>query len=117
MSFEKLARIDLNLLVCLHVLLEECSVTHAARRLNLSQSAVSKSLTRLREQFDDPLFTRTAHGMAPTPRAQALLPLLDHLLREVEQLTAPAEFVPETSERHFKMALVESATRFFFRSF
>jgi len=116
-SFEKLARIDLNLLICLHVLLEECSVTYAAKRLNISQSAVSKSLTRLREQFDDPLFIRTAHGMAPTPRAQALLPLLDHLLREIEQLTAPAKFVPETSERHFKMALVESAYPLFLPQF
>ncbi|ELR63304.1 LysR-family transcriptional regulator [Photobacterium marinum] len=109
MSFEKLTRLDLNLLVCLYVLLEECNVTHTARRLHLSQSAVSKSLMRLREQFNDPLFTRSAHGLIPTPRAKALQPLLEHLLREVEQMTAPPTFNPATSERHFKMALVESA--------
>lgn len=109
MSFEKLARLDLNLLVCLHVLLEECSVTLAAKRLHLSQSAVSKSLTRLREQFHDPLFLRSSHGLKPTPRAQALLPLLEQLLRDIEQLAAPVEFMPQSSDRHFKMALVESA--------
>ncbi|UTV27698.1 LysR family transcriptional regulator [Photobacterium atrarenae] len=117
MSFEKLARIDLNLLVCLHVLLEECNVTHAAKRLHLSQSAVSKSLMRLREQFNDPLFTRNAHGLRPTPRAKALQPMLDHLLREIEQLTAPPVFTPHTSNRHFKMALVESAYPLFLPQF
>ncbi|MGF1727463.1 LysR substrate-binding domain-containing protein [Photobacterium nomapromontoriensis] len=117
MSFEKLTRLDLNLLVCLHVLLEEGSVTHAAKRLCLSQSAVSKSLSRLREQFDDPLFIRTAHGMRPTARAQALLPPLEQLLRDVEQLTAPAVFIPHTSQRHFRMALVESAYPLFLPQF
>lgn len=117
MSFEKLARLDLNLLVCLHVLLEEGSVTLAAKRLCLSQSAVSKSLNRLREQFDDPLFVRTAHGMKPTPRAMALMPMLEQLLRDIEHLTAPASFVPHTSDRHFRMALVESAYPLFLPQF
>ncbi len=116
-SFEKLARLDLNLLVCLHVLLEECSVTHAAKRLNLSQSAVSKTLTRLRDQFNDPLFTRSAHGIKPTPRALALVPLLEQLLRDVENLTTPAIFEPKSSDRHFKMALVESAYPLFLPQF
>lgn len=117
MSFEKLARLDLNLLVCLHVLLEEGSVTLAAKRLCLSQSAVSKSLNRLREQFDDPLFVRSAHGMRPTPRAIALMPLLEQLLRDIEHLTAPAAFAPHTSDRHFRMALVESAYPLFLPRF
>lgn len=114
---EKLSRLDLNLLICLFVLLEEGSVTQAANRLCLSQSAVSKSLGRLREQFSDPLFTRTAHGLKPTPRAQALQPQLEQLLRDIAHLTAPAEFVPATSHRHFKMALVESAYPLFLPHF
>ncbi len=69
MKIEKLARIDLNLLVCLKVLSEELSVTRTANRLYLSQSAVSKSLAKLREQFDDPLFIRTSHGLKPTPQS------------------------------------------------
>jgi len=109
MSFDKLARLDLNLLVCLYILLDERSVTHAADRLNLSQSTISKSLHRLREQFDDPLFTRTAYGIKPTQYALDLAPQLEALLFNIEQLTAPKTFVPATSQRHFKMAVVENA--------
>jgi DNA-binding transcriptional LysR family regulator len=69
MLLEQLARIDLNLLIILQVLLEERNGSRAARRLHLSQSAVSKALGRLRETFDDPLFVRSAYGMDPTPRA------------------------------------------------
>ena len=65
MFFEKLSKVDLNLLLTLHLLLEEKSVTRAAQRLCLSQSAVSKNLAKLREQFNDPLFTRTAYGLQP----------------------------------------------------
>lgn len=54
-NLDKLARIDLNLLVILQVLIEEQSVTRAASRLNLSQSALSKSLNRLRDTLEDPL--------------------------------------------------------------
>ncbi len=66
MNLDNLARIDLNLLVMLQVLLEERSVTRAANRLHLSQSALSKSLNRLRDMLGDPLFQRTAHGLKPT---------------------------------------------------
>lgn len=69
MDTRTLARIDLNLLVALQVLLEERNVSKAAERLFITQSAMSKTLGRLRELFDDPLFTRSSHGMVPTPRA------------------------------------------------
>lgn len=94
MQIEKLARIDLNLLVCLKVLIEELSVTRAAARLCLSQSAVSKSLAKLREQFDDPLFVRTSYGLNATPKALFLKPKLDVLVNQLELLTQPAHFSP-----------------------
>ena len=78
MLLEQLARIDLNLLIILQVLLEERNGSRAARRLHLSQSAVSKALGRLRETFDDPLFVRSAYGMDPTPRALDLQQQLQH---------------------------------------
>ncbi len=71
MLSRQLLRIDLNLLVALQVLLEERNVTRAAERLSVSQPALSKTLQKLRETFDDELFTRTAHGLIPTPRAEA----------------------------------------------
>ena len=67
MLLEQLPRIDLNLLIILQVLLEERNGSRAARRLHLSQSAVSKALGRLRETFDDPLFVRSACRMDPPP--------------------------------------------------
>lgn len=109
MNLSHLLRYDLSLLICLHILLEERNVTRAAQRLHLSQSAVSKNLAKLREQFDDPLFNRSSHGLHPTPRALALKPALKSLLSHVEGLTAQEEFNPATSDRRFKLALVESA--------
>ncbi|NLS14793.1 LysR family transcriptional regulator [Vibrio sp. SM6] len=108
MNYEKLARLDLHLLVCFRVLLEELNVTRAAHRLCLSQSAVSKSLAKLRVQFDDPLFTRHAHGLTPTPRALYLKPKIDGLIHHLDTLTQPESFTPHSSEYHFQLATVES---------
>jgi DNA-binding transcriptional LysR family regulator len=69
-------KLDLNLLQVLAILIEEKNVTAAASRLNLSQSAVSKHLSRLRDMFSDPLFERTAQGLKPTPRVIELAPQL-----------------------------------------
>ncbi|HCE3704367.1 TPA: LysR family transcriptional regulator [Vibrio parahaemolyticus] len=117
MSFEKLARLDLNLLVCLHVLLEHNSVSKASEHLNLSQSAISKSLARLRELFDDPLLERSGYGMEPTPKAKQLKPELVNLLFDIEKLTAPTTFDPEQSTRSFQMAVVESIYTLLFPNF
>ena len=65
-------QIDLNLLLVLKILLEERSVTKAGERLNLSQSATSHALRRLRLVFNDQLLTRSPKGMMPTPRAIAI---------------------------------------------
>ncbi|MCK6265573.1 LysR family transcriptional regulator [Vibrio sp. ZSDE26] len=108
MSAEALSRIDLNLLVCLNVLIEERSVTRTASRLYLSQSAVSKSLAKLREQFDDPLFVRTSHGLRPTAKSLALKPRLENLIHQLEAITQPDEFCPASSEYRFHIAAVES---------
>lgn len=94
MQLDKLTRIDLNLLVVLQVLLEEQSVTRAAVRLNLSQSALSKSLSRLRETLGDPLFSRTAHGLKPTAHALALAERLPGVLQALNQLVMPPSFDP-----------------------
>jgi DNA-binding transcriptional LysR family regulator len=63
---------DLNLLVVFDALLTDGSVTHAARRVGLSQPAFSNALGRLRARVGDPLFERTGRGMRPTPRAIAM---------------------------------------------
>ena len=65
MISRRLIRTDLNLLVALQILLEERNVTRAAERLSVSQPALSKTLQKLRDSFEDELFTRTAHGWFP----------------------------------------------------
>src|SRR5438270_2944441 len=64
--------VDLNLLVALDVLLAEGSVAGAARRLNLSDSAMSRTLARLRAATGDPLLVRAGRSMVPTPHAEEL---------------------------------------------
>ncbi|MEW6209558.1 MAG: LysR family transcriptional regulator [Acidobacteriota bacterium] len=68
-----LQSIDLNLLVVFEALMEERNVTRAARRVGLSQPAMSNALTRLRRTFDDALLVRTPSGMKPTAAAQSLI--------------------------------------------
>lgn len=109
MNLDNLARIDLNLLVILQVLLEEQSVTRAASRLHLSQSALSKSLNRLRETLGDPLFLRTARGLKPTVHAVQLGNKLPQTLQSLYQLTLPPSFTPGSSTRQFSFSMVESA--------
>ncbi|HEM7509331.1 TPA: LysR family transcriptional regulator [Providencia rettgeri] len=64
---KQLHRLDLNLLVILQYLMEERSVSLVAQRLAITPSSVSKSLSKLRQWFDDPLFIRSPQGLLPTP--------------------------------------------------
>ena len=105
MISRKLVRTDLNLLVALQILLEERNVTRAAERLSVSQPALSKTLQKLRDAFEDELFTRTAHGLVPTPRAEALAKELPALLQTVEHVLGSDEFDPATYVGCFKLLL------------
>jgi len=105
MISRKVIRTDLNLLVALQILLEERNVTRAAERLSVSQPALSKTLQKLRDSFEDELFTRTAHGLVPTPRAEELAKELPSLLEKVEQVLGSEGFDPETFNGSFKLLL------------
>ncbi|MCK9512605.1 MAG: LysR family transcriptional regulator [Pigmentiphaga sp.] len=98
--------LDLNLLFVLVALLETEQVSAAADRLNVTQSAVSQSLRRLREHFDDPLFVRTGNRLSPTPRAQALRTPIQRIAKDLHEhlLTSPT-FNPATAERTFTLCL------------
>lgn len=97
-----LSRIDLNLLVLFEVVLDEQHVGRAAQRLNLSPSAVSHGLARLRAQLSDPLFLKTPKGVVPTERALALAePVADILSRVRNVMASAAPFDPATSTRRF----------------
>jgi DNA-binding transcriptional LysR family regulator len=105
MISRKLIRTDLNLLVALQILLEERNVTRAAERLSVSQPALSKTLQKLRDSFEDELFTRTAHGLVPTPRAEELGRDLPSLLETVDRVLGSTDFRPETFAGSFKLLL------------
>jgi DNA-binding transcriptional LysR family regulator len=81
--------IDMNLLVALDVLLAEGSVTGAARRLGLSASAMSRTLTRLRVATGDPLLVRAGRRLVPTPRAAELRDEVHQLTRGVRDVLSP----------------------------
>ena len=95
-------RIDLNLLVALDLLLSERSVTRAAERLCVTQSAMSGMLARLRDCFGDPLLVPVGRAMQLTPRAARLVePIQDILLRVNTSLGMQLDFEPATATRHF----------------
>ena len=98
-------RLDLNLLVALDALLDERSVTRAARRLGLTQSTVSGMLMRLRAAFRDPLFVRSQHGIVPTRRANALAQPLKKLIADANVIVAAERFDPLTASQTFSVSL------------
>ena len=101
-----LSQVDLNLLVVFQALMQEGSVTRAGYKLNLSQSAVSAALGRLRKLFDDPLFERTRGGMAPTAKALSLSVSLGPSLSNIANvILEDAEFEPWQSSRSFHLAM------------
>lgn len=101
-----ISRIDLNLLVVFEALMAEQSATRAALRLNLSQSAVSSALSRLRALCGDALFVRSKHGLSPTPRAQEIWRTVEPALALVRQgLEHPPGFDPATARRDFTLLL------------
>lgn len=93
-------RVDLNLLVVFEAVVAEASVSRAARRLHLSQSALSHSLARLRDAFGDPILVRNGRLMEATPLALAALPEVRSLLVQVGRLFAHGgRFDPATADR------------------
>ncbi len=99
-------RADLELLRVLDAILSEGGVTRAAERLNLSQSAISHSLARLRLTFGDQLLTREGRKLVPTPLARELVAPLRQGLEALDRLVASAgRFDPATSEAQFTISL------------
>ncbi|MET0191091.1 MAG: LysR family transcriptional regulator, partial [Pseudonocardia sediminis] len=86
-----MASIDLNLLTVLDALLQEGSVSGAARRLHLTAPGVSRSLAKLREITGDPLLVRAGRNLVPTPLAESLRDRAHEVLADVHEVLSPAE--------------------------
>lgn len=100
-----IAGLDLNLVAALHALVAERHVTRAARRIGISQPAMSHALARLRERLGDPILVRGARGMQPTPRAEAMREPLERALGDIARVLSPPEaFDPARARRRFTIA-------------
>lgn len=102
---QKLSRIDLNLLVSLSVLLKERHVGRSAEILFITQPAMSRTLQRLRDLFDDQLFYRTSVGISPTAKALELERILPETLESLNNILSSEEFDPLTCEQSFSISI------------
>ena len=106
--------IDLNLLVVFHEVFQQRQISSVAKKLSLSQPAVSNALARLRKNFDDELFVRTAQGMQPTPLAVQLSePIASALTSITQALNQHEVFDAMLSKRHFKIAMTDVGELYF----
>ena len=101
-------KFDLNLLPIIVALYDERSVTLAAKRLGMSQPAVSKALARGRDALGDQLFIKTSLGMEPTTRAASMIAPMRNMLSSVRRdVLSGATFDPSSTETTFTLALSE----------
>ncbi len=101
-----LHRVDLNLLVVFEALMDTRSVTATAESIGRTQSAVSHSLARLRDQLGDPLLVRVGGTMQPSPFAELMIEDVRPILRSIRRVIAPRSlFDPATDDRVFRIAM------------
>lgn len=108
MELAKLSRISMKHLITLHVMLDTLSVTDSARRLCLSPSTVSKTLSQLRNSLDDELFYRNGNKLVATPVARRLGPSVHQIINDMNQMVSQEAFNPALYEGSFSLAMRES---------
>jgi DNA-binding transcriptional LysR family regulator len=101
-------RFDIELLLVFDEIYKTRNVTRASENLGLPQSTVSLGLGRLREHFNDRLFTRTAKGMVPTPRAENAIEDVRRSLQALQHaLAGEPQFDPAGSNREFRICMTD----------
>jgi DNA-binding transcriptional LysR family regulator len=100
--------LDLNLLRVFDAVMIEQNLTRAADKLAMTQPAVSNALKRLRHSLNDELLIRTAYGVKPTPRAEALWPTIRQALSSLESAIAPGAFDVSQAQLTFRMAMADA---------
>jgi DNA-binding transcriptional LysR family regulator len=104
--------LDLNLLRVFDAVMTEQNLTRAADALAMTQPAVSNAIKRLRESLGDELLIRTAYGVKPTPRAEALWPTVRRSLADLETAVAPDHFDVSKAKTTFRMAMADATAAF-----
>ena len=100
--------LDLNLLRVFDRVMADGSLTRAAAELAMTQPAVSHALKRLHAAVGEPLFVRTAFGMKPTARAEALWPQVRDALASLRDALAPERFDPHAGSAAFRLAMADA---------
>lgn len=99
--------LDLNLLKAFHTLYQERNVGRAGSLIGLAQPSMSNALSRLRHQFDDPLFHRSPDGMVPTARAEEIAPTIQQALSLMSGLLERSRFDPKRIEADVTIAAAD----------
>ena len=98
-------RIDINLYPLFIAIYEQQSISHAAKILHVSQSAVSHSLQKLREHLQDDLFVRTSRKMYPTPFSEQIYPLIKNALSIIQNISKQRQMFEITTIKSLKIAI------------
>lgn len=107
-------KVDLNLFIVFEAIYCEGNITKAASALNLSQPAVSHSLSKLRENFNDPLFIRKGNEMRPTSVANNVITDVREALQQLKTCVAQSrQFEPSASRKHFNISLHSALEPFY----
>lgn len=109
-----LRELDLNLLLVFHEVFRERQISAAAKRLKVTQSAVSNAVARLRRSAGDELFVRTPEGMQPTPFAERMAEPVAAALAHLEEAFRPAQvFDASSTRRRFTIAMTDVGETYF----
>ncbi|REG79530.1 LysR family transcriptional regulator [Marinomonas pollencensis] len=107
MQLDDVLKLDIKILVAFMTIMEEGSASRAAKRLGVTQPALSKNLQKLRELFKDPLFTRQAYGLSPTAKAVELSNQIHPILSSLSELMTPSVLDLKTLQRRFCLRVDE----------
>ena len=104
-------RLDIKQLRVLQALLDLQNLSQVARKMGLTQQAISEQLRKLRDLFDDRLFIRQGNSMVATPKALAMRQPIDEILKQLEVLLEPEVFTPQTYKGVFTISATDYATQ------
>jgi DNA-binding transcriptional LysR family regulator len=110
----EIRRLDMTMLLVFAETMKLRKLTLVAKRLGLTQSAISHTVGRLRDVFGDPLFLRKPYGIEPTSRALDLEPRIAAVLAMTQEtLSVPSAFDPATAQRTVRIATLDTHASIF----
>ncbi|MFT6927155.1 MAG: DNA-binding transcriptional LysR family regulator [Psychromonas sp.] len=106
-----ISRLDIKQLRVLNALLDLKNLSQVARKMGLTQQAISEQLRKLRDLFNDRLFIRQGNSMVATPKALSMQQPISHILKQLETLLEPDLFIPQTYKGVFTISATDYATQ------